>query len=261
MTWDPAARSDPVRSHGGAMSTHLGLILHVTTNWSDPGPFFANPANQASSNWWVRRDGMLEEYVDADLRAWAQAEGNATYDSVETDGTPDVPLSPAQVETLAHLYAWGHQTYGWPFRLAERPGDAGLGWHGMGGSAWGGHPFCPGDLRRNQRQQILDRALQLVTRDGGVQHPASTYGGVSDARTSASGSPGTPAASNPADSSSEDVMATLDEVRQMLQEEIKKAVDQLHADHKVILHGGDSNHPFSIDSIAKHVGVDPETAL
>jgi hypothetical protein len=51
-----------------------------------------------------------------------------------------------------------------------------------------------------------------------------------------------------------DEMATKDEIRTVVQEELAKAVQQLHAEHALILHG-DANHGNSIDSIAKKVGV------
>ena len=140
----------------------MGLVMHVTTNWGDPYNFFSNPANQASSNWWTSAQGVTEEYVDADLRAWAQANGNGDWASWETSGTPDVPLSEAQLNEGAKLYAWGHNTYGWPLQLSDSPTVPGFGWHGMGGQAWGGHFGCPGDLRKSQRPEILRRAAALL---------------------------------------------------------------------------------------------------
>ncbi len=68
------------------------------------------------------------------------------------------PLTEAACQTIGKLYLWGHDRYGWPYQLAEAPGQAGFGWHGMGGSAWGGHTGCPGDARKSQRQHILDLA-------------------------------------------------------------------------------------------------------
>lgn len=168
----PAAEWKPVPSHSGNMTEDLGLILHVTTNHSDPYGFFRSPDNQASSTFWCRAaDGHLEQYVEVGIKAWAQAAGNATYNSVETDGTPAEPLTAAQIEALAHLYAWGHVHRGWKLQLAEKPGEAGFGWHGMGGSAWGGHYGCPGDIRKAQRQDILDRAKELLDA-GHVPPPA-----------------------------------------------------------------------------------------
>jgi hypothetical protein len=159
MTICPFATYKPVANHGGAMSAHLGLVLHVQEGNGGLQGWFNNPASGASSTWWVSKAGVLEQYVDADATAWAQGAGNATYNSVETEGFVAEPLTGAQESMLAELYAWGAVTYGWPNALAEAPGQRGLGWHGMGGSAWGGHTGCPGDLRKNRRDEILAAAF------------------------------------------------------------------------------------------------------
>jgi hypothetical protein len=93
---------------------------------------------------------------------WAQSSGNSTYCSVETEGFNTEPLNNAQIDRLADLYAWGHRTHGWPLIKAESPGQPGFGWHGMGGSAWGGHTSCPGNLRLPQRDEVLRRAGMLI---------------------------------------------------------------------------------------------------
>jgi hypothetical protein len=158
MTHYPAAFWLPVPNHGGPMTAHLGLVLHVQQGNNGLQGWFSNPASGASSTWWVSKTGRVEQYVDADLQAWAQAAGNATYNSVETEGYDSEPLTAAQVDALAGLYTWGATVYGWPLVLAETPGAEGFAWHGMGGSAWGAHPACPGDLRRDQRTEILLQA-------------------------------------------------------------------------------------------------------
>lgn len=152
----PFANWRPVPSHSGPMQAHQGLVLHVQVGNGSCYGEFSNPANQASSTWWVSKSGVLEQYVDSDNAAWTEAAGNFTWDSVETEGEPSEPLTPSQIVTLGRLYAWGVQTYGWPVALAESPSDHGLGWHGMGGVPWGNHPGCPGDIRRAQRQSILN---------------------------------------------------------------------------------------------------------
>lgn len=154
----PFAVWRPVPSHSGAMSAHQGLVLHVQVGNGSCYGEFLNRANQASSTWWVSKAGLLEQYVDSDLAAWTEAAGNYTWDSVETEGVPGEALTAAQITTLARLYAWGVAQYAWPLTLAETPAQRGFGWHGMGGSAWGGHTGCPGDLRKAQRQQILTLA-------------------------------------------------------------------------------------------------------
>lgn len=162
MTLCPFAIWRPVPSHSGPMASHNGLVLHVQVGDNSCYGEFSNPANQASSTWWVAKSGVLEQYVDADMAAWTEAAGNFTWDSVETEGTPDQPLTSAQIATLAKLYAWGHSQYGWPYALTDDVNGRGFIWHGAGGVAWGNHPDCPGDLRKAQRQQILDLAQGSV---------------------------------------------------------------------------------------------------
>lgn len=162
MTRCPDARWEPVGNHSGPMSAHDGLILHVAEAHQDVHDWFNNPSSQASSTFWVGENGELVQYVDADEDAWAQAGGNPTYNSVETAGYSTSGLTKQQIKSLATLYAWGHRTYGWPLQLAEKPGDKGFGWHGMGGTAWGGHFSCPGDKRKAQRKQILRAAQSLL---------------------------------------------------------------------------------------------------
>jgi hypothetical protein len=153
------------------MSAQLGLVLHVQEGNGGLSGWFNNPASGASSTFWVAKAGALEQYVDCTVCAWAQASGNSTYQSIETEGYHDEPLTAAQEATLARLYAWGATTFGWVNALAESPGQKGFGWHGMGGSSWGGHTGCPGDLRKPRRQPILDQAFPA---------PGPTPGGESD---------------------------------------------------------------------------------
>lgn len=157
----PFAIWQPVPSHSGPLTAQLGAVMHVTTNHGDPYNYFDDPNHAASSHFWIADDGSLKQYVDTDFASWAQAGGNHEYVSVETSGTPDQPMTSQQVATFAELYHWGHHQHGWPYQLADTPGTSGLGWHGMGGAAWGGHFDCPGDLRKAQRGQVIDRASQL----------------------------------------------------------------------------------------------------
>jgi hypothetical protein len=159
LTWYPGATQEPLPTDmGGMLAGSRGLVLHVQAGDNDPWAWFDRPDVQASSHWWVGKDGRIVQYVPADRQAWAQAAGNAGWHSVETEGTPDEPLTSAQIATLGRLYAWGHQTWGWPLQLADTVNGAGFGTHGMGGAAWGGHTGCPGPARTAQRTQILTAA-------------------------------------------------------------------------------------------------------
>ena len=162
MGWMPGTVREPVDSHSGPMDEHRGLVLHVQVGNGDCYGEFSNPNNQASSTWWIRKDGAIFQYVDSDLAAWTEAAGNFTWDSVETEGIPSEPLTDAQVQSLARIFVWGHQQYGWPLVLTDDPAVGGLGWHGMGGEAWGGHFGCPGDLRKAQRAAALFLAALTI---------------------------------------------------------------------------------------------------
>ncbi|CEG99048.1 Putative uncharacterized protein [Propionibacterium freudenreichii] len=156
-----AWRPIPGNHHREHFDYSLGLILHVATGGNNSlHGWFSNPAAEASSHWWVGwNHDQAEQYLDPEWDvSWAQAGGNDTYHSVETAGNPDQPLTEAQCANIARIYAWGHARFGWPFRLAEHPGEPGFGWHGMGGADWGGHFDCPGELRKSQRPHILDLA-------------------------------------------------------------------------------------------------------
>ena len=153
--WKPLSRN----FNPGARTAQLGLILHVQAGNGELSGWFSNPSAQASSTFWVGKDGTVVQYMEAGTdKSWAQAGGNGQYDSVETEGYPTEPLTDAQVTALAKLVRWEHDTYGMPYTVINTPGARGFGWHGMGGSAWGGHTGCPGDLRKAQMPQILTLA-------------------------------------------------------------------------------------------------------
>ncbi len=158
----PGVSWRPVPSRSGPMQAHYGLVLHVQVGDNSCYGEFDNPNNQASSTWWIAKDGTIEQYVDSDDAAWTEAAGNFTWDSVETEGFPTESLTDAQVVSLARIYVWGVQTYGWPLQLTDDPNGRGLGWHGMGGWPWGGHFGCPGDLRKAQRAGALYLAYLVL---------------------------------------------------------------------------------------------------
>lgn len=160
VLWHPDATRKPLPGDvGGTLTRSAGLVLHVQAGDNSPWGWFNRPDVKASSHWWVAKSGALEQYVAADRVAWAQAGGNAAWHSVETEGFPGEGLSVAQIATLGRIYRWGHDRWGWPLHLAESPTGTGLGWHGMGGAAWGGHVGCPGEIRKGQRSAILAAAI------------------------------------------------------------------------------------------------------
>lgn len=161
----PFATNRPVIAHGGPIGTILGVVIHVTDGQGDPFNEFVNEANQVSSHFGIGNgqggmaDGELEQYVDTGYESWAQMAGNRNYISVETEGVPSDPLTPAQVATFARLLAWLHQVHGIPLVVTDTPGEPGFITHGDGGVDWGDHIDCPGPYRSLQRAQIIAAAV------------------------------------------------------------------------------------------------------
>lgn len=141
-----------------------GVVLHIeqgsdigTTAWME------NAASDVSSHFLSRKASARGgQMVDTADRAWTQADGNGHWLSIENEGWQGEALTPQQVEFCAQILAKAHVVYGVPLQITNDPNGRGLGWHGMGGAAWGGHYDCPGEPVKNQRQQIIDRAAQIL---------------------------------------------------------------------------------------------------
>lgn len=161
----------------GQMSTVLGVVLHIqqgteagTEAWQ------RNPASQVSSHFLAPKDGGLRQMVPVTDKAWCEVDGNRHWLSVECEGKSGETLTGPQVWAVATLFAKANKVYGVPFRVADNPNPSsiwggGLGYHAMGGAAWGGHFDCPGVPIIAQRPLILTRALSLAgapTQTGGT---------------------------------------------------------------------------------------------
>ena len=151
----------PNRTAGG-MGHVQGLVLHIeqgTERGTDS--WFHNAAAQASAHFGNPKTGRLQQFVDTADKAWAEVAGNSEWISVEHEGNSGDSLTASQLENDAQLLAWLHGQYGVPLVLADSPAADGLGYHAMGGSAWGGHLQCPGAPIVAARAQIIARAKQI----------------------------------------------------------------------------------------------------
>lgn len=161
-TWDPVV---PYTSAAGRLHLPvMGWVLHVQDGNGNPGPYFGRlTSNRKFSHLWSAKVGGGHQYQLLTYASWAQgAGGNPSWISVETEGYPGEPLTDAQLDWLAAWHVWS----GLPDVLTNNPSVGGIGTHAMGGTAWGGHPNCPGAIRTAQRGEILARARKL--RAGGV---------------------------------------------------------------------------------------------
>lgn len=162
----------PSTAHGGTMTQHRGLVLHIadgyyegTLSWQH------NPKNKVSSHFVVGRgSGQLAQVVDTDVASWAQRAGNTSWLSSENEGFsvgsqyhPAHPgwekLTDWQILANARLLLHAHHQYGVPLQLANNPAERGLGHHSMG-RAWG-HQSCPGAPIIAQKAAIVALAKKL----------------------------------------------------------------------------------------------------
>lgn len=161
-TWRPS----PNRTVGGMTPQPRGVVLHIEQG-SDAScqAWFQNPASQVSAHFSVSKTGAISQYVDTCDAAWAEAAGNASWLSIEHEGLSGDQLTAAQIQADARILAWCKQTCGYtfPWTLADTPSGEGIGWHGMGGVAWGNHPGCPGLAVQQQRPLIIAAALALIS--------------------------------------------------------------------------------------------------
>lgn len=162
-------RGNCANNSGPRNMTPIGVVLHVNDGpnvslWA----WVNSPTSDMSTTFQVLQDGTIEQYLDTDLVEWCQADGNRAYLSIECPTYPGEPMTAAQVAACGRIMAFVHGLYGIPLVLGERPGDSGLGWHGMGGAAWGGHTACPGDIRKSQRSAIIAAAGGESTSSNGA---------------------------------------------------------------------------------------------
>ena len=158
--WMPVKTKQEQRRKGADPS---GLVLHISSSRQNTlggilSTFSPGGDNPFPSHFGVQTDGLLGQFIDTKYHDWAE-EWSVQYISIECAADPGDALTVQQLYTVANLYAWLNEQYGLVFELANRPGDAGLGYHSMGKT---GHTSCPGPSVVAQRSTILDLAQTMA---------------------------------------------------------------------------------------------------
>ncbi|MFD6477753.1 peptidoglycan-binding protein [Streptomyces anulatus] len=160
-------RPIPINYTKSGQSSVRGLVVHIMAGTlAGTDSWFRNPAARASSHFGTGKGGALYQWVDTANRAWAQANGNSAWLSIENEGRGGDALTSAQMDRIAEVFAWVHKTYGVPLQVAKSPSGRGLGYHAMGGASWGGHTSCPGSRIVAQLPEIVRRAKALAGSGG-----------------------------------------------------------------------------------------------
>jgi hypothetical protein len=148
---------------GGCVPRYL--ILHVMQGTlAGTDSWFRNPAAQVSAHFGIGKEGAVYQWCDTADTAWHAAQANPVAIGVEHEGDSGDSLTDAQLAADAELLAWATEHHPIPLQITNDPvHGSGLAWHGLGGTAWGGHFDCPGSPIVAQRPAIIARAQAIRT--------------------------------------------------------------------------------------------------
>lgn len=172
----PPGVNDPV-------ITPVGVVLHVAVSLSDSlFDFFAHRSGGIESHFYVREDGIIEQYRSIFREADAQLDGNSFYRngvrcgfvSVETEGMGSGKWTAAQLASIKAIITWVNSQSPFPWRVCPAWNEPGVGYHTMWGSPSHWTPVaktCPGPERVKQFKDVLVPWLLMpLTRGADVDH-------------------------------------------------------------------------------------------
>lgn len=139
-------------------------IAHSAAGSGSLYRFFLNGSN-LESHFWISKTGIIEQYMDTNVRADANLKANAFAVSIETESSiaATEPWTDAQVKALIRLLDWLCDTHPAILRRQCPAWDAaGLGWHIMFGAPGPWTPVaksCPGPARIKQMQTVIIPAV------------------------------------------------------------------------------------------------------
>ena len=116
------------------------VILHVAASNGDSlFAWWNTPGNGLESHFYVRKTGVVEQYIDTSRSADANLTANHRPDgtgamSIETEGLADEEWTDEQLATILALIRWAHDVHEVPIRVCRDADDPGIGWHVMFGA-------------------------------------------------------------------------------------------------------------------------------
>lgn len=150
--WFPGAVRKPLAHNftNKVRKTTNAVVLHVAVSESATlHGWFNNPRARASSHFYVRRDGTVEQYIPVDKISWAGVKSDQRAVSIETQGMGTGEWTYAQLDAMAAIITWCRTKY--PNISVREMGtskrsETGIGYHRLG---------VPG----SQTQKLLGRSL------------------------------------------------------------------------------------------------------
>lgn len=128
--------------------------------------FFLGSSN-LESHFWISNTGLIEQYVDTNVRADANLKANGFAISVETESSVEATerWTPEQAAALVALGDWAAREHGIPRVQIPAWNGAGFGWHIMFGAPGPWTPVaksCPGPARVKQAQNEIIPAIKAA---------------------------------------------------------------------------------------------------
>jgi hypothetical protein len=159
-----------------------GLVQHTEDGFTaGTVATFLNPASQVSAFFGVGEDGAAQQFlpVGQGFVAWAQGAGNPDWRSCECEDKTNTsqPMTEPQLTAFAQILEACSAYDGFPLQITDDVNGTGLITHGDGGVAWGDHPYCPGDVRKAQRPDLITRARAIRAGEAPVTVQEHTTGG------------------------------------------------------------------------------------
>lgn len=145
----------------------MGAVLHVdAANSGSLYSYFNGPSGGIESHFFIRKDGVVEQYRDTKYEADANLHANSFikngkrcgYISIETQGFAKGEWNDVQLAEIKKLLLWLSHTHNFPLKKCATPTDPGVGYHVMFGSPGPWTPVakdCPGPDRVKQYNNIL----------------------------------------------------------------------------------------------------------
>jgi N-acetylmuramoyl-L-alanine amidase-like protein len=185
----PGVEFRPVVGEGAPRMTRFDVVCLHTIVGNPPAP---------AAHFSTRGDGHIFQSRDTRFQSEANKDGNHRVIAIENDdvgpefGEWDThnaravpPFTPQQIEAIASICAWAHQTHDIPLVACpdSKPGSRGIGYHRLGipgnfetfafggivpdGEVWTKFrgKACPGDARIAQLPQIIKRARVIAGLD------------------------------------------------------------------------------------------------
>ena len=131
--WMPGAVKKPLTRNYTNRERKVtnAVILHVAVSESASlHGWFNNPRAGASSHFYVRRDGTIEQYIPINLISWAGVQSDQRAISVETQGMGHGAWTAKQVQAMQQIIKFCQSTYpGVPTRVmrSSKTSETGIG--------------------------------------------------------------------------------------------------------------------------------------